>query len=119
MASRLVVILLLLLSLFSTFTFAKPSWKLVEVEDEEGDDNAENQNHKLDDKDDEKDSDEAGNDFQGVCSTIWYQYGSDPLVSHHLSCHHHHLSGHRLCMMCDPFKMSNIKPARSSILSEN
>ena len=37
MASRL-VLLLLLLSLFSTFIFAKPSWKLVEVEDEGGDD---------------------------------------------------------------------------------
>ena len=36
MASRL-VLLLLLLSLFSTITFAKPSWKLVELKDEEGD----------------------------------------------------------------------------------
>ena len=56
MASRS-MILLIVLSLFSTFTFAKPSWKLVEVEDEEGDDKSENHNHKLD-------SDEDGNDFQ-------------------------------------------------------
>ena len=51
------MILLIVLSLFSTFTFAKPSWKLVEVEDEEGDDKSENHNHKLD-------SDEDGNDYQ-------------------------------------------------------
>ena len=58
------MILLLLLSLFSTFTFAKPSWKLVEVEDEGGDDKAENQNHKQDDEDDEEDSDEDGKDYK-------------------------------------------------------
>ena len=54
------MILLLFISLLTTLTFAKPSWKLVEVEDEDGDDKAENQNHKLDDEDDEKDSDEDG-----------------------------------------------------------
>ena len=31
------VLLLLLLSLFATFTFAKPAWHLIETEDGEGD----------------------------------------------------------------------------------
>ena len=41
------MILILFLSLLSTTTFAKPSWKLVEVEDEEGD--SEEQRHEIPD----------------------------------------------------------------------
>ena len=54
------VILLLLFSLFSTFTFAKPSWKLVEVEDNKEEDEAQNQEKENHD-DDEKDSDVKDN----------------------------------------------------------
>ena len=54
------VILLLLFSLFSTFTFAKPSWKLVEVEDDKEEDEAQNQEKENQDGD-EKDSDVKDN----------------------------------------------------------
>ena len=62
MAPRL-LILLFFLSLFTTFTLAKPSWKLVEVEDEEADDKLITPDHKLDDED-EKDPDQNGNDYR-------------------------------------------------------
>ena len=62
------VILLLLVSLFSTFAFAKPGWHLVETEDEEGVDArpmTDDINDIAPDDDnstDEKDSDEGGKD---------------------------------------------------------
>jgi len=57
------VLLLLLLSLFSTSTFAKPSWKLVEVED---DDEAQNEDVPEADRKDGRDSDKDGNDYRAV-----------------------------------------------------
>ena len=56
------MILLLLLSLFSTFTVGKPSWKLVEVEDKEGDDKLITHDDKLD-YEDENDPNQDGNDW--------------------------------------------------------
>ena len=60
------VLLLLLLSLFSTSTFAKPSWKLVEVEDDDEAQNEDVPDHQEADRKDEKDSDQDGNDYRAV-----------------------------------------------------
>ena len=66
------MILLLLLSLFSTFTVGKPSWKLVEVEDKEGDDKLITHDDKLD-YEDENDPNQDGNDYRP-----WFP-GCDPM----------------------------------------
>ena len=50
--------------------FAKPSWKLVEVEDEEADDKLITPDHKLDDED-EKDPDQNGNDYRPP--GVWFE----------------------------------------------
>ena len=74
MALRL-IILLLFLSLLSTFSFAKPSWKLVEVEDAEeqnqeipdGKDFPENkENHEGDEKVPDVKKNQDGNDYRQV-----------------------------------------------------
>ena len=61
------VILLLLLSLFSTFTFAKPGWHLIETEDKEGGVGLPmTQESKPDDMEEDMDEDQdgkKGNDF--------------------------------------------------------
>ena len=79
MALRL-IILLLFLSLLSTFSFAKPSWKLVEVEDAEeqnqeipdGKDFPENkENHEGDEKVPDVKNNQDGNDYrQVICLMI-------------------------------------------------
>ena len=53
------VILLLLLSLFSTFTFAKPGWHLIETEDEDTVGLSMSQESKPDDMEEDK----KGNDM--------------------------------------------------------
>ena len=64
MTSRWMILLLLLL-LFSTFTVGKPSWKLVEVEDKEGDDKLITHDDKLHYKD-ENNPNQDGNDYRPV-----------------------------------------------------
>ena len=78
MALRL-IILLLFLSLLSTFSFAKPSWKLVEVEGEEEDGEEQSQeipdgkdfpenkeNHEGDEKVPDVKKNQDGNDYRQV-----------------------------------------------------
>ena len=78
MALRL-IILLLFLSLLSTFSFAKPSWKLVEVEDDEEDGEEQSQeitggkdfpenkeNHEGDEKVPDVKKNQDGNDYRQV-----------------------------------------------------
>ena len=83
MASRF-IILFLFFSLLSTFSFAKPSWKLVEVEDDEedveeqsqqipdGKDFPENkENHEGDEKVPHVKNNQDGNDYrQVICLMI-------------------------------------------------
>ena len=68
------VLLLLLLSLFSTSTFAKPSWKLVEVEDDDEAQNEDAPDQQEADRKDEKNSDQDDNDYRappGGPPPIW------------------------------------------------
>ena len=72
MASRS-MILILSFSLFSTFTSAKPSWRLVEVEDKEGDEgqNQDKENQDGDEKDSNvKDNQDGNANRQVICLKI-------------------------------------------------
>ena len=61
MSPRLVIILLLL-SLFATFTFAKPGWHLIETEDGEGDAELDNQENEPSDENISDPDDRDGKD---------------------------------------------------------
>ena len=61
MSPRLVIILLLL-SLFATFTFAKPDWHLIETEDGEGDAELDNQENEPSDENISDPDDRDGKD---------------------------------------------------------
>ena len=56
------VLLLLLLSLFATFTFAKPAWHLIETEDGEGDAELDNQENEPSDENISDPDDRDGKD---------------------------------------------------------